>query len=304
MSNSSPEFWSVADLDGQNEVSLHQWGWAVTTVGGSRYDLPPKRGSDMVMPYRPGQVHRRKLPDARTVSLNMFMVGWDPATGDAPADQLLQWNVNWDTLRRLVYRHSQLPDQRVRLIRRWFLTTDDTLPPQYAAPTGGKRLVKAFAQAEMTGQMQPSMTGRYRAEFQMDFTLSDPFFYGDQRQVTLAPNTPLYVWNDGHDVAGPEWLTLDLVGPLDSPRFYNLSTDPDSWVGYNANIAAGETVQLRVYNYTCEQILASGNKNKIAYVTSYGASFWITLLPGPNQVRLTSFGGNGHAVLKYRSPYV
>jgi len=86
MSNSTDEYWSLANLDGTNEISLHQWGWAVTTVGGSRYDLPPKRGSDIVMAYRPGQVFRRKVPDARTITLQMFMVGWDPGTGDAPSD--------------------------------------------------------------------------------------------------------------------------------------------------------------------------------------------------------------------------
>src|ERR1700712_5115078 len=124
MSNSSPEYWSITDVDG-NEVSLHQWGWAVTTVGGSRYDLPPRRGTDMTMAYRPGQVHRRKLPDARQMSLIMFMAGWDPSTGNAPASQLQQWNDNWDKLRRLVSRHSLLDDQRVKLTRRWFLTAPD-----------------------------------------------------------------------------------------------------------------------------------------------------------------------------------
>jgi hypothetical protein len=105
MANSTEEFWSV---DG---VSLHQYGWAVTTVGGSRYDLPPRRGSNMPIAYRPGQVHRNKLPDERVITLVMFMVGADPGTGPAIGssptvdDERVQWNDNWDFLRRLVYKN-------------------------------------------------------------------------------------------------------------------------------------------------------------------------------------------------------
>ena len=52
MANSVDEYWSI---DG---VSLHQFGWSVATVGGSRYDLPPLRGDNVMIAYRPGSVHR------------------------------------------------------------------------------------------------------------------------------------------------------------------------------------------------------------------------------------------------------
>ena len=41
--NNTEEWWDI------NGVSLHQYGWSVTTVGGSRYDLPPRRGENMTM---------------------------------------------------------------------------------------------------------------------------------------------------------------------------------------------------------------------------------------------------------------
>jgi hypothetical protein len=121
----------------------------------------------MTMAYRPGQVHRPKFPDARPITLVMFMVGWDPATGNiVNPDQRTQWNDNWDALRRLVYRHYTATDQRVRLTRRWRLTAPDfpinrdgdhLIGPPTSVCHRPDRIVivSAFALAEMTGTMAP-----------------------------------------------------------------------------------------------------------------------------------------------------
>lgn len=312
MSNSTEEFWSIVGVDGQ-EVSLHQWGWAVTTVGGSRYDLPPRRGSDMTFAYRPGQVHRRKLPDARPITLVMFMVGFDPGTGEAPFNQRLQWNDNWDALRRLVFRHSLLNDQRVKLYRRWRLTAPDLpstrtgdicIQGDPGAPSPGDHLLTAFAWAEMTGTMAPSMTGRLRSDFQLDFTLADPYFYGSTVSITLNPGETVYVWNDGHDIAASGYMQVEISGYLDTPVITNMSTEPDSWVKYDGVIQLLETVQLVVNRFTAEQVKSSGNVNKVGQISSYGARWWVTLLPGMNKLKLTAAAGDGQAVITFRPPYV
>lgn len=309
--NSSPEWWSIIDTDG-SEISLHQWGYSVTTVGGSRYDLPPRRGSDMTMAYRPGQIHRRKLPDARPMSLVMFMVGWDPATGDAPPDQRLQWNDNWDQLRRLVYRNSLADDQRVKLTRRWFLTapefgttrqTDECIQGDPGVPASGQaRLLKAFAWAEMTGTMDPAMTGRFRSDFQLDFTLADPYFYGDTVTVDMRPGDVVHVWNDGHDVAASGYLQVDFYGSLTNPRITNYSTEPDSWVQFNGAISSSSQIEMVINRFQCVDVGA--HVNKIGKVTSYGARFWVNLLPGANKIGFLASSGSGHAVLTFRPPYV
>lgn len=311
-SNSSPEWWSIFDTDG-NEVSLHQWAWAVTTVGGSRYDLPPRRGSDMTMAYRPGQLHRRKLPDARPMSLIMFMVGWDPATGNTDGNQRLQWNNNWDALRRLVFRHSLLQDQRVKLTRRWFLTAD-TFPTFRAGdicvqgdpgvPAAGPRLLTAFAWAEMTGTMDPAMTGRYRSDFQLDFTLADPYFYGDTVSVTMLPGETVYVWNDGHDVAAAGYVQVDFYGHLVNPRITNHSTEPDSWVQFNGTIGVADHILMEINRYQVYNALTQANF--IGKITSYGARFWVNLLPGANKIEFNCDAepDSGRAVLTFRPPYV
>lgn len=314
MANSSPEWWSIIDTDG-NEISLHQYGWSVTTVGGTRYDLPPRRGSDMTMAYRPGQIHRRKLPDARQMSLVMFMVGWDPATGTIQnPDQRVQWNDNWDQLRRLVYRNALLQDQRIKLTRRWFLTAD-TFPTSRGGqdiciqgdpgvPSPGPRLLQAFGMAEMTGNMDPSMTGRFRSDFQLDFTMADPFFYGNTVSITMHPGETHYIYNDGYDVAASGYLQVDFYGHLTNPRITNRSTEPDSWVQFNGTLGVADHILMTVNRFQCYNALTQANF--IGKITSYGARFWVNLLPGSNRIDFNADAepDSGTAVLTFRPPYV
>lgn len=318
MANNTEEWWSIGG------TSLHQYGWSVTTVGGSRYDVPPRRGSNMAVAYRPGQFHRRKLPDQRTITLVMFMVGADPANGPGSgfipstqttvSDQVVQWNDNWDFLRRLVYE-NYLADNRITLTRRWRLTaptfpttrTGDTIiAGDPGTPTSAQsRIVVASTYAEMTGQMQPTMTGRTRADFQMDFTLADPYFYGAQQQLTMNPGDLTYVWNDGHDVAATAGLAIDFVGPLTNPVLRNNAVSPGIHLGYNGTIASGQTVSINVGRYSATQHTTSTTTgtNRIANIVATGAESWFALLPQTNKLTFAATG-SGHALIKWQPPYI
>ncbi len=305
MANNTPEFWSI---DG---VSLHQYGWSVTTVGGARYDVPPKRGENITLGYRPGQVHRPKLLDQRVISLVMFLVGWDPATGNVNVpDQRLQWNDSWDFLRRLVYKHQYQTGGRVTLTRRWFLTPV-TIPTSGSplqqgdpgVPTPGARLVTAQALAELSSDMAPSMTGRFRSDFQIDLTLADPYFYGTPVTATLSPGQTQNVWNDGHDLAWHAYMYIDLKGPLVKPIVRNLSTSPMTYFVYNGTINAGQTIRVTPGQYTALQTTAN-NANRIGYISHAGARQFMLLLPGHNQLRLDATSGSGTAEVVWRPPYI
>lgn len=321
MANNTEEFWSI------NGVSLHQYGWSVTTVGGGRYDVPPRRGSNMAVAYRPGQLHRTKVPDQRTISLVMFMVGADPGNGPGSgfipsttggatvADQRVQWNDNWDFLRRLIYENYLL-DNRVTLTRRWRLTAptfpatrtgDSIIAGDPGTPTSGvDRIVVASNYVEMTGQMQPTMTGRTRSDFQMDFTMADPYFYGVQQQLTMNPGDTKYLWNDGHDVASHAGLAIDLVGPLTKPVLNNLAVSPAIHLGYNGTIASGQTVSLNIGRFQATEHLnaVTNGTNRIANIVASGARQWMALLPGVNKLAFTAASGSGHVLIKWQPPYI
>lgn len=310
MGRSSDEWWSI------NDVSLHQYGWSVATVGGSRYNLPPKRGENIKLAGRPGTMHRPKLADSRTVTLVMWLTGAVPGVdplddplGAMSDDPTLQWNDSWDFLRRAVWQPN---GEQVDLTRRWFLTVN-----------GVKTLVTATAKAEIADTMDPTMTGRTRADFAMTLLLADPFYYGTQQvqQVDISkdvgtPEEPavdntVTVFNPGHDYAGFGFgggLEVDFVCDADSgvklknPRLTNLSLSPDVWLQYKGEISQGVTIRHNIEDFLAYQV--SNNNNYIFNVAHGGAKPWMLLGPGDNALKLTAEAGEGHAVVRFRPPYV
>lgn len=280
------EWWAI---DG---VSLHEQGWNVTTVGGSRYDLPPRRGSNITVAKRPGQMHRDKPADSRTVELIMWVTGVDPTTGAATGDPVLRWNDSWDYLRRLVWRPT---GSQVDLTRRWRLTVDGT-------PT----VVAATAKAEIADSMAPTMTGRTRATFAMRMLLADPYFYGSEQTYTLNVGDTVTVNNPGHDIAAMGYMDLDFYGPLTNPRLTNAAFNPDVYVQVNMTIPDGVMIRASVPDFTFRTILGV---ETIAYINwtsaikHSGARFWMGLYPGDNPLTLTGSGG-GHVTVRYRPPYI
>lgn len=300
MANNTSEYWDI------NGTSLHQYGWSVTTFGGSRYDVPPRRGENLTLAYRPGAVHRAKQPDQRTITLTMFLVGMVPATGVAPVDQRVQFNDSWEFLRRLVWKYN---NNVVTLTRRWFLTfpyPGDTSTSGLSAatpglPATGVNLVVANTSAELSGQMTPTMTGRTRADFSMDLLLPDPYFYAPTITASMNLSTATTVYNAGNDVAAFYGVEIDLVGPITNPTVTNLTTG--TYVKYNGAIASGDSVTL--YCSTFQALKTSdANQNRIKYVTHGGARHWMGVIPGVNSLKLTATAGTGTAVIRYRPPYV
>ncbi len=288
MANSTDEYWSI------DNVSLHQYGWSVTTVGGSRYDLPPRRGSNLTLAYRPGQMHRPKTPDSRVINLIMWVTGADPATGNTVADPRLRWNDSWDFLRRLVWRPA---GEQVELTRRWWLTVG-----------GNPTLVTATALAEIADTMTPAMTGRTRADFTMSLLLADPYFYGAEVETTLTLDTPVTVSNAGTDTAAHSGLVVELVGPLTNPTITNATPDPNAWMTYTGAIPSGATVTVDIGQFTAtisepEVSTPEYQRNHIAKMSS-SDRYWFGLRPGANLLTLTADAGSGTAVIRHRPPYV
>lgn len=284
MANSSVEYW---EIDG---VSLHQYGWSVATVGGARYDLPPKRGQNIRTAYRPGALHRPKTPDERTVTLVMWVTGMVPGTGASTGDQILRFNDSWDFLRRLVWKPN---GTQVTLTRRTRLTIGGT--PQ---------ILVATAKAEVVDTMEPTMSGRTRADFVMSLLLSDPFYYGERIETDpMDVGESVAVWNPGYDVAAYGDLEIDLIGPLTDPVLTNSTPTPDVWVKVAGVTNTGQSIRLNVGAYTA--IGLHDGSNVIWRVTHSGARTFMGLHPGTNLLQLTTSvpGQTGTAVVRFSPPY-
>jgi hypothetical protein len=280
MSNSSEEYW---EIDG---VSLNQYCWAIKSVGGSRLAVPKLRGDNTLLPFRDGRSFRSKNADSRVITLAMYVAGIDPST-DQPhtSKQKVQFNDNWKTLQRLFWS----PEEQLTLTRRWW--ENSTTPV----------LRTATALCELAGTMDPTMTGRTRADFAVDLLLSDPYFYGPEISVNLATTGTATVTNPG-DV--PVWSTINITlnGELVSPTITNQSITPNVWMQVNTAVIANP-ININVADFTV--INSFDNSNLTGTVTHSGHRAWMRLNPGNNTLKLTSTGNStGNAVLKFKPAYL
>lgn len=290
MANSTDEHW---ELDG---VSLHQYGWSIATFGGTRHGVPGLRGDDVTYAYVPGEEWREKIPAARTISLAMWTTGTIPGTGVPGIDQRRQWNDNWHYLRKLFWQ----PRRQFVLTRRWLLSDGD----------GDPYIHTAEALGQYVAGLEPGMTGRTRADFTVDIKLTDPFFYGPVVETTIALDDPVVITNPGDYAAAHNHVEVELVGALTNPKLTNSTPTPQVWVGYGAASDAGQTITLDVTNFaaTADQApeisYPEWPLNRIGYISHSGARSWMGLVPGDNTLTLTADAGTGHAVLRFRPPYL
>lgn len=238
---------------------------------------------------------RPKYPNARTVTLVMWVAGIDQTSGNPAVDQRLAWNDNWNAIRKSFWNRGIAGSLQGTLVRQWYITQ------------GSPQMITANALAEIAGTMEPTMTGRTRATFSVDLLLSDPYFYGAQQTQTLAYNTPATVTNLGEGVVGESFsssvcgFTVKLNGPLTSPTLTNSTTGVA--VTYGANIASGHFVTLDVLNYTA---LSDASANNVQFVGHAGSRMWMCLVPGANTLALTSLSGGdtGTCLLTWNPPYL
>jgi hypothetical protein len=281
VSNSSQEYW---DIDG---TSLNQYCHAIKTYGGSRLAVPKLRGDNALLPFRQGRMFKPKTADSRVITLAMWVAGIDPTSNQPAANQKTQFNDNWAALTSLFWS----PGQQLSLTKRWFTNA--------ASPV----LRQATALAELAGTMDPTMTGRTRADFGVDLLLADPFFYAPLVTSTTINVGSTVVINNPGDVES--WINLQITfnGELQRPTLWNYSTDPQIWMTLDSLVQPGYKVDINVGDFTA--IRNYDNAEIGATIDHSGYKGWFKLNPGDNSIKLTSSGvGSGNAVLKYRPAYL
>lgn len=281
MSNSIPEeYWSF------NGTSLHKYCWAIKTFGGSRYALPPIRGENILYPYRPGRAFASKMADSRVITLAMWVAGVDDNTDNPHAtDQLVQFNDNLNALRKLFWT----PYSEGILTRRWKL---NTVSPE---------IIVAEARAQIAGTMDPSMTGRTRADFAVDLLLADPFFYGDEITVNIPMDVDVNVFNPGDVEVAYQNFDMVFNGELVSPLLINHSIDPEVSMTLNTLVPPETTVDVDVSQYLAYRSFDGSNVS--AAISHTGAKQWMYLQPGDNILHLHG-EGTGAVTLTFRPPYL
>lgn len=271
------------DIDG---VPLQTYAKNITTWGGDLQAPPSLRGEDLTIPYRPGEVFQTRRPKGRSITFNMWVIGADD-DGKIPTSIPMRgmFEQHFKNLRNLFWNQGK----QFTLTRRWKDYTTNTVK-------------SASAKAVFAGGLAPVMNGQNRATFSVELYLPDPFFYGAEETITFPATNVAEVTST---ILGDYETTVALLTVNGARNNIRLTNNNEGvYVNIAQDLAAGQTIQVDVDNWTAVKNPGVSEANIIGSVTSFGHEFWFVLRPGSQKVTLSSSSGTGTATLKYRPRYI
>lgn len=270
--NVTEEYWEV---DGQ---SLHTYAFAIRTLSG-REGLPPRRGGNQVVAYRPGEVWRPKVFGPRQLALAMFVVGRDEDDEPGPNGPRAQFRSNLELLKALF-----APTDRLLAVTKRMRTNDG--------------LLVLTGEAEVTDAIEPNVDAPGRAALVVDLLMPDPFWYGAEVEAAV-PLAGATVVNPG--TTAVTRMTIRLNGPLTNPQLVNTSLSPVVALSYVGVIGVGDYVDLDVGVFRATD---QDDVSVIGKVSHSGAWPWMVLQPGGNSMVLNVSAGTGNAEIVFSPPYL
>lgn len=247
--------------------------------------IAPRRGTNLLVPYRPGQVFRPKMHDAKLLSMQGW-VSYKTVDGVEPVTRELRWgqfHANVAAL-RLVFgkRYGTITlTRRLRLL-------DGTLEARTAT-------------VEQTGAMPLGFTENEHwpsANFVAEFLMLDPWWKGPLTTLTIPVSGLAATVKGTVDVTA---MNIRFNGPLTNPTLTNTSISPSVWVKFGGALLTGEYVDLDTSNFTA---IKSDGTNLIGAVSHSGAHPWMQMFPGATNFTLAPTAGTGNAVVTYYPPYL
>jgi hypothetical protein len=272
---STPTYW---DVDG---VSLQTFAFDIVTVGGDRMAPPALRGNDITIPYAPGNMWVPKQVAARSMTLDMWVIGVNEDGSIPSGSNARKFDDNFRKLRQLLWT----PGREFTLTKRFYV--DGVLKI-------------ASARAQFGGGISPSMTGRSRGGFSVNLNLADPYFYGPEINTNLETGTQT-VTVEGDDITRA--VKLHVSGPRNNVRVYNSTLDV--YVEYHADLSSGDYVDIDVKNFLAVTDLAAIPPfNSVGKIRHEGDAFWLLLTPGVNTIVVSSTSGIGGVILTHQEVWL
>lgn len=315
-------------------IPLQTYAFNITTLGGSRMAPPPLRGTNVAVPFRPGSTWQPRIPDSRTITLAMWVIGAEK-DGSIPENRDLQFKFkqNWRELTKLLWK----PKKELTLSKKIWIPEVELVAanapfvmyPEYQ----GYRQLTVEAKATFAGGLEPTMTGNARATFMVDLLLSDPYFYGDPITHSFDVTKEL----DG-DYVGRYAKNLHILGddatskimieffsdtgmvePLLSwndpnPTGAVLSYDPSPFLGIHGYFGppggtideetAHREVTIDVDRFTAYYPPEDGTSYISGAVHTSGNRFWLELDPAGMNMTFTVGSGQGTADITYRPAWL
>lgn len=283
MPNTTVDYW---DVDG---TSLNEYVRNLESWGGSREAPAPLRGENLKIPYAYGTRFIPKLPDAREMGLNGWII-----SERAGVDNEANLKQNWRDLRRLLWR----PDDQFAITRRW---RDED---------GVSRVATGLGQYK--SGLEPVINGNSSARFAVTIEMADPFFYAPQvSQVIVGRNAYENIVEPGD--YGTKKVFIDLVGPLTGITLTSISGNLgapnliiESTTSY-PDIPTGTTVVIDVENFKATSTTGGVTTTTSGKVTHTKNPLWLKMgrIAANGQVPRVKIvsSGLGTATLRYSPAY-
>ena len=262
-------------------TALNTYAYNISTLGSDRDNVPPLRGDDIVIPFRPGQLFIPKQVDSRTITLAMWVQGCNtdgtiPRTGSA---QRALYEKNLRKLRRLLWT----PYRQFKLTKRFH---DD-----YGTVVAGDAMV------QFTGGLAPEMLGNAHGTFTVDLKLCDPYFYG-RLPVTIRLNASTAVKAAIGGDAPTNKVTVKFTTGA-NPQLTNVTDGV--MVKYGATVPSAADIVIdsdAALAYRSDTLVSVRDK-----MTHTGARLWFQLQPGPITLRAAVTSGSINTQLIYYPAY-
>lgn len=274
MSNTTTDYWDIGGVS----LDTHAWGRNVWETG----QAPPEpRGTDLVVPNRPGAVLRPRVADSRTITLPMWVTGQVDADGVVSATPKTLFESQWTVLRAVMYAGGQ----PVNITKRW---------------GGGAN--SATAVGVFVGGLELSNLGdRQAARFTCDYRLADPWFYSSPNDSDVFTNgSTAPAWTG---TAPTHHYNLRFVATTswEDPTFeVKKGTTTLSSVTYEGTITASKWVEVSM------PTMAFSTDDAGATVAGFTHTEhqWVAVDPLATSVVLSQTSGSGYVELSYTPAYV
>lgn len=237
------------------------------------FDMPDRRGNNIVVPYRHGSVHADKYFDERTITFGIAVM-----TASASALE-----TRMDTIFSLF-----TPQQQVLQVTREDSTVRTVL-------------------ASVNKSIQTNRLDNRTARIVVEFTLAEPFF---RLSTVIADNTVTPNSNDFHfHVTNPGTIeerdpTIILTGLYTTSTLITNSTNGCT-LTYTGTIAATDTVTIETVagEYKATHSVSG---NVIGNITHSGSSALMVFDPGLNEMQIASAGQGANTRVKasFYAPYI
>ena len=256
----------------------------IASFGGARYGLPTLRGQNYAVPYRAGQLNRQKYPDQRTETITMWVDGTKSSDGSVVGDPRLAFNNHWQQLRQLLWTRNAGGSTQGQLQRNWHLTQN-----------GVNGLVTATAMAEIAGSMDPTMNSRTACVASIDFLLSDPYFYGNQRTQAVTTSGTITAYGEGVVGEGFPSAASGFTVSITAACTVHNTTAGVSFTCGGTGVTFPVTVD--VLNDTA---MDNAGVNQVGNITHSGGRAWMSLVNGANAITVSA----GTATFTWNDCYV